>query len=136
MTASSAMEVVVAMPGSEGTVIGVIIAVVGVFGSVLVARMSVPRGEVGRQVEVPEPPHDELQVSPEIWRHFNNKIGNLETKVDHLTELVEQQTERVTTLTGLVRMAMRIIRRQSKTLRRAGLPDEPIPEVLVPYSIE
>jgi hypothetical protein len=122
--------------GSDGTVLGVIIAVVGVVGSVLVARISTPR----QPIEPPQfgdaPSHDELQVSPEIWRHFSGKISTLETKVDHLTDLVEKQTERVTTLTQLVRMAMRIVRQQSRTLRRAGLPDEPVPDVLIPYSID
>ncbi|MFJ9952330.1 hypothetical protein [Kitasatospora sp. NPDC091207] len=122
-----------------GTVLGVVIAVTGVIGSVLVARVSTPRRSLESTApsEVPQVPgHDELQASPEIWQHFSGRISGLESKVDHLTDLVEQQTERVTTLTQLVRMAMRIVRQQSRTLRRSGLQDEPVPDVLIPYSIE
>lgn len=123
--------------GGDSTVLGVIIAVVGVVGSVLVARISTPKGPAIPPVDPPAlPPGEELSVSPQIWAHFSGKITTLEGKVDRLTELVERQSERVSFLERLLRMAMRIIRQQSRTLRRAGLPDEEVPLILRPYSID
>ncbi|WP_327413244.1 hypothetical protein [Streptomyces sp. NBC_01233] len=121
--------------GTEGTVLGVVIAVVGVIGSVLVARVSVPRPQPVGHPEPDEVP-PALEVSPEIWSHFSGKITNLEAKVDHLTDLVEQQTVRVGTLERLLRQAMRVIRRCNTRLRKAGLDPEPIPPELIPYSID
>jgi hypothetical protein len=117
---------------------GIVIAALTVFGSVLVAKISNPRGRrTAPPSEVPGPGSIEgLSVSPQIWGHLSGKIQDLEGKVDRLTELVERQTERVTFLERLLRTAMRIIRSQSRTLRKAGLPDEPIPAMLVPYSID
>lgn len=118
---------------------GIVIAALTVFGSVLVAKISNPRGRRSSAPppELPVPGSGEgLSVSPQIWGHLSGKIQDLEGKVDRLTELVERQTERVTFLERLLRTAMRIIRSQSRTLRKAGLPDEPIPAVLVPYSID
>ncbi|MFD3802657.1 hypothetical protein ACFWTC_03290 [Streptomyces sp. NPDC058619] len=129
--------------GTEGTVLGVVIAVVGVIGSVLVARVSAPKGP---QSPVHGPPaaaegDDDrapgaLEVSPQIWSHFSGKITTLEAKVDHLTELVEHQTIRVSTLEKLLRQAMRVIRRANRRLRTAELEPEPIPPELIPYSID
>ncbi|MFJ2259458.1 hypothetical protein ACIOKD_14150 [Streptomyces sp. NPDC087844] len=120
--------------GSEDTVLGVIIAVVGAIGAVLVARVSTPRAgppAVGGAAEEPRE-SGELKVSPEIWARFET----LEAKVDHLTVLVEQQKEKVTTLERLLRMAMRIIRRANRRLAaRQELPEE-VPRELVPYSID
>ncbi len=129
--------------GSDGTILGVIIAVIGVIGAVLVARVSTPQSPR----VVPPPPaappevqlpagHEGLLVSPEIWTHFSGRIGGLEAKVDHLTELVEHQTERNTLLDKWLRLAMRIIRRQARTLRQNGLPQEQIPQELIPFSID
>ncbi|MFD0353524.1 hypothetical protein ACFVHW_07205 [Streptomyces sp. NPDC127110] len=124
--------------GGESTVLGVVIAVVGVIGSVLVARMSAPRAI--RPVPTAGPVEDEerpaLEVSPEIWAHFSGRIRGLEDKVDHLTELVEAQTVRVTTLERLLRQAMRIIRQANRRLRGAGLEPETVPPELIPYSID
>lgn len=115
--------------GGDGTVLGVVIAVVGVVGSVLVARVSAPRatpeGEDPRDVA-------ELRVSPEIWDRF----AVLEAKVDHLTVLVEEKKEQVTTLERLLRMAMRIVRRANRRLVRGGAPPEEVPRELIPYSID
>lgn len=124
--------------GSDSTVLGVVIAVVGVIGSVLVARVSAPRpaaaGPVGDLDD--ERPPGALEVSPEIWQHFSGKITTLEGKVDHLTDLVEAQTTRLTRLERLLRQAMRLLRSAHKQLRGAGLEPEPVPPELIPYSID
>ncbi|MCF0087177.1 hypothetical protein B0E37_02237 [Streptomyces sp. MH192] len=120
--------------GSDGTVLGVVIAVVGAIASVLVAKVSAPRPDAdGRVLEVEEPRDGgELKVSPEIWRRF----AVLEAKVDHLTAIVEAQKEKVTRLERLLRMAMRIIRRANRRLvARQEVPEE-IPRELIPYSID
>ncbi|MER5675755.1 hypothetical protein ABT081_02305 [Streptomyces sp. NPDC002238] len=124
--------------GAENGLLGVVIAIVGVVGSVLVARISNPRrrdqddDEREPAVEGGSPQSTELKVSPEIWRRFTV----LEQKVDHLTALVEEMRERVSTLERLLRLAMRIIRRANRRLRAAELPPEEIPAELVRYSIE
>ncbi len=120
--------------GDDGTVLGVVIAVVGGLASVLVARVSTPgRASPERPaVEAEEPREGELRVSPEIWERF----AVLEAKVDHLTQLVERKKEEVTTLERLLRSAMRIIRRANRRLvARQEVPEE-IPRELVPYSID
>ncbi|WP_327169576.1 hypothetical protein [Streptomyces subrutilus] len=122
--------------GSDGTVLGVVIAVVGVIGSVLVARVSAPRSQPAGHPEPPDEGAPALEVSPEIFQHFSGRIRGLEDKVDHLTDLVEAQTVRVSTLEKLLRMAMRIVRRANRRLRAAELEVEPIPAELIPYSIE
>ncbi|MGW2260260.1 hypothetical protein ACWCXE_20960 [Streptomyces sp. NPDC001780] len=114
---------------SDGTVLGVIIAVVGVVGSVLVARVSTPRPAAGA---LEGDDGDELRVSPEIWRRFEV----LEQKVDHLTTLVETKKAEVSALERLLRMAMRIIRRANRRLAARQAPPEEIPLELVPYSID
>lgn len=118
--------------GDDGTVLGVVIAVVGVIGSVLVARVSAPSPD--RPVLESEDSRDvsELRVSPEIWERF----AVLEAKVDHLTELVEKKKEEVTALERLLRMAMRIVRRANRRLARSGAPPEEVPRELIPYSID
>lgn len=121
--------------GAENSILGVIIAVLGLMGAVLVAWISRPR-EPRMPAELPATAGDDLSVSPQILVYFSGRIETLEGKVDHLTALVEQQTERVGFLERLLRTAMRIIRAQSRTLRKAGLPDEQIPAVLMPYSID
>lgn len=115
--------------GGDGTVLGVVIAVVGVIGSLLVARVSAPGSplESEEQRDV-----SELRVSPEIWERF----AVLEAKVDHLTELVEKKKEEVTALERLLRMAMRIVRRANRRLARSGAPPEEVPRELIPYSID
>lgn len=119
---------------SDSTILGVIIAVIGTIGSVLVARISAPRAH---RTDAPEvlalAPGEELSVSPEIWRDLSGRITELDAKVSHLTEVVERQTQQVGFLERLLRTAVRIIRRQQVTLRRAGLPEEPIPAILMPY---
>ncbi|WP_328962982.1 hypothetical protein [Streptomyces virginiae] len=124
--------------GTEGTVLGVVIAVVGVIGSVLVARVSAPRPApaAGPPLEDDDRAAPALEVSPEIFSHFSNRIRSLEDKVDHLTTAFEAQTIRVTTLERLLRQAMRIIRAANKRLRGAGLEPEPVPRELIPYSID
>ncbi|MGW2985472.1 hypothetical protein [Streptomyces goshikiensis] len=126
--------------GAESTVLGVVIAVVGVIGSVLVARVSAPRPAVPPAGPPPDADEDRpppaLEVSPQIWSHFSGKISGLEAKVDHLTTLVEAQTVKVSTLERLLRQAMRIIRSANKKLRAAGLEPETIPAELIPYSID
>ncbi|MFI5808963.1 hypothetical protein [Streptomyces sp. NPDC051561] len=117
----------------EGTVLGVAIAVVGAFGSVLVARISTPRPGADRPaLDVDERDVGELRVSSEIWQRF--KI--LEGKVDHLTVIVEQQREQVTKLERLLRLAMRVIRRANRRLRLGQLEPEEVPVELIPYSID
>ncbi|MFE4691280.1 hypothetical protein ACFRH6_14620 [Streptomyces sp. NPDC056749] len=126
--------------GAENGLLGVVIAIVGVVGSVLVARISNPRrrdqdderDEREPTVEGGNPQSTELKVSPEIWRRFTV----LEQKVDHLTALVEEMRERVSALERLLRLAMRIIRRANRRLRAAELPPEEVPAELVRYSIE
>lgn len=121
--------------GTEGTVLGVVIAVVGVIGSVLVARVSVPKPLPAGSAEADDGP-PVLEVAPEIFSHFAGRIRSLEDKVDHLTAAFEAQTVRVSTLERLLRLAMRIIRAANKRLRGAGLDPEPIPVELIPYSID
>lgn len=120
--------------GGDGTVLGVVIAVVGVIGAVLVARISAPRTAPDRHGPEGDDLRDvsELRVSPEIWERF----AALEAKVDHLTELVEKKKDEVTTLERLLRMAMRIVRRANRRLVRGGAPPEEVPRELIPYSIE
>lgn len=124
--------------GADSGLLGVVIAVVGVIGSVLVARISNPHGrdqdDDGREpaVEGGESRSNELKVSPEIWRRFTV----LETKVDHLTAIVEEQRTKVTKLERLLRLALRIIRRANRRLRAAELTPEEVPAELIPYSIE
>lgn len=116
----------------ESTVLGVIIAVIGLIGSVLVARISTPRDRTALEHLAEEPEDGELRVSPEIWRRFSV----LEEKVDHLTAIVEQQKEKVTHLERLLRMAMRIIRRANRRLVGRQETPEEIPRELVPYSFD
>ncbi|MDQ1037285.1 cytochrome c556 [Streptomyces sp. V3I8] len=116
----------------ESTVQGVIIAVLGLIGSVLVAKISTPRERTALERMTDEPEEGELRVSPEIWRRFSV----LEEKVDHLTAIVEQQKEKVTHLERLLRMAMRIIRRANRRLAVHQEAPEEIPRELVPYSFD
>jgi len=121
--------------GGDGTVLGVVIAIVGAFASILVAKISTPRPD--GEARPPEGVDtreviSELRVSPQIWARF----ATLEAKVDHLTVLVEQQKEKVTSLERLLRMAMRIIRRANRRLSAAREVPEEIPRELVPYSID
>ncbi|MGR3870999.1 hypothetical protein ACUXZZ_20695 [Streptomyces graminifolii] len=120
--------------GGDSTVLGVVIAVVGIIGSLLVAKVSVPRPTPERTSGESDGVRDpaELRVSPEIWERF----AVLEAKVDHLTELVEKKKEEVTALERLLRMAMRIIRRANRRLARSGAPPEEVPRELIPYSID
>ena len=125
--------------GTEGTVLGVAIAVVGGICSVLVARISAPRSP-GPQVQVPaaeegDPPPG-LQVSPEIWAYMSGRFATLEEKVDNLTVLVETKKAEVSALERLLRSAMRIIRRANRRLVARGETAEEIPRELIPYSIE
>jgi hypothetical protein len=124
--------------GAESTVLGVVIAVVGVIGSVLVAKVSAPKPAVaGPTADIDaERAAPALEVSPEIFSHFSGRIRGLEDKVDHLTELVEAQTIRVTTLEKLLRQAMRLLRSAHRQLRAAGTDPEPVPPELIPYSID
>lgn len=125
---------------TDGTIFGIVIAVIGLIGSVLVARISTPSDraerlasertlplEAGDRTSTPE-----LRVSPEIWRRF----AILEEKVDHLTALVETQKEKVSSLERLLRMAMRVIRRANRRLTASQQTPEEIPRELIPYSIE
>ncbi|MGW1938944.1 hypothetical protein [Streptomyces goshikiensis] len=121
--------------GAESTVLGVVIAVVGVIGSVLVARVSAPRPLPAGQVEVDDGP-PVLEVAPEIWQHMSGKITTLEGKVDHLTALVEAQTVKVSTLEKLLRQAMRLLRSAHRQLRAVDVTPEPVPPELIPYSID
>ncbi|GAA2971392.1 hypothetical protein [Streptomyces enissocaesilis] len=116
----------------EGTVLGVVIAIVGVIGSVLVARISTPVSATALERETDEAEQDELKVSREIWRRFSV----LEDKVDHLTSIVEAQKEKVSTLERLLRMAMRIIRRANRRLDAVHELPEEIPRELVPYTVD
>ncbi|MFI6639937.1 hypothetical protein [Streptomyces sp. NPDC050504] len=124
----------------EGSVLGVVIAVVGMVGSVLVARISSPRARVvGPPVEEDETAGP-LAVSPEIWTQLNSKITTLEGEVAAVrreaTEAAVLYSSRVSLLEGLLRQAMRIIRRTNRRLTGAGLPPEEVPADLIPYSID
>lgn len=127
--------------GGDGTVLGVVIAVVGGICSVLVARISSPRDRgSGPQVLVPaaeegDPPPG-LQVSPEIWAYMSGRFETLEEKVDHLTVLVETKKAEVSALERMLRQAMRIIRRANRRLAARGETPEEVPRELVPYSVE
>jgi predicted site-specific integrase-resolvase len=121
--------------GDEGAITTVIIAVLGLVGSVLVARISAPqeRTALERAVDdADEADRDDLKVSREIWRRFSV----LEDKVDRLTLIVEQQKEKVTYLERLLRMAMRLVRRANRRLATHGELPEEVPRELVPYSID
>ncbi|MFE9853695.1 hypothetical protein ACFYPN_33625 [Streptomyces sp. NPDC005576] len=119
--------------GGDGTVLGVVIAVVGLIGSVLVARISTPRpAPTNERMPLDAGDADELRVSPEIWRRFEV----LEAKVDHLTNVVETKKIEVTTLEKLLRQSMRIIRRANRRLAARNEIPEEIPRELIPYSIE
>ncbi|MCY0956218.1 hypothetical protein [Streptomyces sp. H27-H5] len=126
--------------GAESTVLGVVIAVVGVIGSVLVAKVSAPKPALAGPALVPDPDEDRptpaLEVSPDLFQHFSGRIRGLEDKVDHLTDLVEAQTVRVTNLERLLRQAMRLLRRAHQQLRKSGTTPEAIPAELIPYSID
>ncbi|MCX4540508.1 hypothetical protein [Streptomyces sp. NBC_01565] len=121
--------------GADSTVLGVVIAVVGVIGSVIVARVSAPRPQPAGPVEVDEG-LPVLEVAPEIWQHMSGKITTLEGKVDHLTALVEAQTVKVSTLEKLLRQSMRLLRSAHRQLRAAGTDPDPVPPELIPYSID
>ncbi|WP_371612866.1 hypothetical protein [Streptomyces clavifer] len=129
------------MVGGDGTVLGVVIAVVGGICSVLVARVSAPRERGGPpQVMVPaaeegEPPPG-LQVSPEIWEYMSGRFDRLEADVAHLTAVVETKKIEVTALERMLRSAMRIIRRANRRLAARGETPEEVPRELVPYSID
>ncbi|MFF8679480.1 hypothetical protein ACF07F_16375 [Streptomyces sp. NPDC015237] len=116
----------------ESTVLGVVIAVIGLVGSVLVARISTPRDRTPQERASEGGDEGDLKVSPEIWRRFSV----LEDKVDHLTAMVEEQKEKVSTLERLLRMAMRIVRRANRRLVARQEAPEEIPRELVPYSID
>ncbi|MGW1930682.1 hypothetical protein [Streptomyces sp. NPDC001919] len=115
-----------------------LVAATGLLGAIYTAKAG-PRSDAPAvTVAVPEDDKDggALEVSPEIWSHFNGKINTLEHKVDHLTDLVERQTVRVGALERLLRQAMRIIRQANRRLIARGEPAEEIPQELVPYSID
>lgn len=122
------------MGADSGTVLGVLIAALGALASVLVAWIARPRA-APPQAELAAG-EDGLTISPEIWHSLNGRITQLEDTVKALTEEDLKSRERVSFLEGLLRTAMRVIRGQSRTLRRAGLPDEPIPVALRPFSID
>lgn len=117
----------------------VLVAAAGLFGVIYTAKAG-PRSDAfavaPRAAEEDKDGGTALEVSPEIWSHFNGKINTLEHKVDHLTELVERQTVRVGALERLLRQAMRIIRQANRRLVARGEPAEEIPQELVPYSID
>ncbi|MFJ6578359.1 hypothetical protein ACIQMY_20610 [Streptomyces sp. NPDC091368] len=115
-----------------------LVAATGLLGAVYTAKAG-PRSDA--PAVAPAAAEDEkdggaLEVSPEIWSHFNGKINTLEHKVDHLTDLVERQTVRVGALERLLRQAMRILRQANRRLVARGELAEEIPQELVPYSID
>ncbi|MFW3474477.1 hypothetical protein ACN24M_24740 [Streptomyces microflavus] len=126
---------------SGSTVEGVIVAVLGLIGAVLVARISTPRERpapvapgVGDSAGELPPPG--LQVSPEIWDYVSSRFATLEEKVDNLTVLVETKKAEVSALERLLQQAMRIIRRTNRRLVAVHEAPEEIPRELIPYSIE
>ncbi|MER8266548.1 hypothetical protein ABT007_20375 [Streptomyces griseus] len=125
--------------GGDGTVLGVVIAVVGGICSVLVARISTPRERPAppvAAVEADELPPPGLQVSPEIWQYVSRRFDRLEADVAHLTAVVETKKVEVSALERLLRQAMRIIRRANRRLAAVHEQPEEVPRELVPYSIE
>ncbi|WP_435285899.1 hypothetical protein [Streptomyces bacillaris] len=125
---------------SGSTVESVIVAVLGLIGAVLVARMSVPRERPAPAPAVTEPggelPPPGLQVSPEIWQYVSGRFATLEAKVDNLTVIVETKKAEVSALERLLRQAMRIIRRANRRLVAVHETPEEIPRELIPYSID
>ncbi|MEW5658369.1 hypothetical protein ABGT92_23985 [Streptomyces cinereoruber] len=116
----------------------VLVAAAGLLGAVYTAKAGPRSDSPAIAPAIPDEDRDggALEVSPEIWSHFNGKITVLEGKVDHLTDLVERQTVRVSALERLLRQAMRIIRRANRRLVARGEVAEEIPAELVPYSID
>ncbi|MFD7858348.1 hypothetical protein ACFV6B_29305 [Streptomyces microflavus] len=125
---------------SGSTVEGVIVAVLGLIGAVLVARISTPRERPAPASSAAEGggelPPPGLQVSPEIWDYVSTRFATLEAKVDNLTTVVETKKVEVITLERLLQSAMRIIRRANRRLVARGEVAEEIPRELVPYSID
>ncbi|MCB5167985.1 hypothetical protein LG634_24555 [Streptomyces bambusae] len=122
--------------GGEDSVLGVIIAVVGVIGSVLVARITVPgRGSAAAEADAPEQP-GQLAVSPEIWTEFNRRVLALEDEVGLLKSEVQQAAARESSLLRMLRQALGIVKRANQRLRQAGLEPETVPAELRPYSID
>lgn len=114
---------------------GAVVALIGLISLFVTGRRG-PR-------ELPPPPPgqqevatEQLQVSPQIWGALNNRIGELERKVDHMTEVLEEGQQRESRLRELLRMALKVVRRANKRLHAAGLPEEPVPAELIPYSID
>lgn len=131
------------MGGTEGTVLGVVIAGISVIGSVLVARMSVPKGPAPATSEPAAAAEDNdnrgpvaLEVSPEIWRDFNQRVVTLEAEVRQLKGKADEYVGRISGLERLLRLSMRLLRRAHQQLRRAGLEPEPVPVELRPFSID
>lgn len=123
--------------GADSGVWGAVVALIGLIGAFYTGRRGPgPKpGEIPATaaVELMEATGSQLQVSPAIWRDMNDKIGKLETKVDHLTDLVEQGQGRESRLRELLQAAMKVIRRANRRLDSAGLPEEPVPAELTPY---
>ncbi|MFJ5644021.1 hypothetical protein [Streptomyces sp. NPDC093223] len=123
--------------GADSGIWGAVVALIGLAGAIYTGR----RGPGPKPGEIPAPTAvdlveaagGQLQVSPAIWRDMNEKIGKLETKVDHLTDVVEQGQGRENRLRELLRAAMKVIRRANNRLAAADLPEEPVPADLTPY---
>lgn len=127
---------------SGDSIWGVLIALIVVIGSIVAGRRgqsTPPPATPPTPTQLPLQPGatpEHLQVSPEVWTWFNNRITSLEGKVDHLTELVEAGTARESNLSRLLRIAVRSLTRANKRLRRASLDEEPMDRELIPYSID
>jgi hypothetical protein len=122
--------------GPDSGLWAAVVAVVGLLGAVYTGRHG-PKAAGGEfppaaPAEVVEI-SGQLQVSPAIWQDMQGKIGQLERKVDHLTELMEQGIGRENRLRELLRTAMQILRRANRRLEAAGLPEEPVPSELTSH---
>lgn len=120
------------MDASSG-VWGAVIALIGLISMLTTGRRGPrdlpPGAEQGSDKE-------QLQVSPQIWGRLNDRIGELERKVDHMTAVLEEGQVRESKLRDLLRMAMKVIRQANRRLHAAGQPEEPVPAELIPYSLD
>lgn len=122
------------MDASSG-VWGAVIALIGLVGMLATGKRGPRELPPGGPPE-PTPDKQQLQVSPQIWGSLNTRIGELEHKVDRLTEVVEAAMEREKTLIRLLRVAVAALRRANKRLKQANQPEEPVPSELLPYGAE
>lgn len=109
--------------GSESSVLGVVIAVVGVVGSVLVARISNPRH--AQQNTPPAGDAEGLRIPAEMWQ-----------RLTVLERTVDEQRDQIVELDRMLRQAVRLLSRANWRLRANRLPADPIPSELASHSLD